>query len=138
MYYEARPVNIPGVAGANKCQDCHMRDVTGKGCNKADAPVRPDLPLHDLTGGNSWIMGILASADMNNAALYDPYNYAILSGAKYPGAMIDMTGITGWGTKLQAGKERAVLAANTPTLAPAPRRLTRTPRWSAARHIHML
>lgn len=102
------PVNIPGVGQANKCQDCHMRDITGKGCNKADAPTRTDLPLHDLTGGNSWITGILASADPNNVTLYDAYNNAILSGAKYPGAKVDMSGIIGWGTKLQAGKERAI------------------------------
>jgi hypothetical protein len=46
--------------GGNKpfvstCQDCHMRDVTGKGCNKANAPVRNDLPLHDMTGGNTFV-----------------------------------------------------------------------------------
>jgi PKD repeat protein len=46
--------------GGNKqrvstCQDCHMRDVTGMGCNKKGAPVRNDLPLHDLTGGNTFI-----------------------------------------------------------------------------------
>jgi PKD repeat protein len=46
--------------GGNKqyvstCQDCHMRDVTGTGCNKRGAPVRNDLPLHDLTGGNTFI-----------------------------------------------------------------------------------
>jgi len=32
-----------------------MRDVTGKGCNKNYAPVRDDLPLHDMTGGNTFI-----------------------------------------------------------------------------------
>lgn len=37
------------------CQTCHMRAVTGPGCNKAGAPIRPDLPLHDMTGGNTWI-----------------------------------------------------------------------------------
>lgn len=37
------------------CQTCHMHPVTGKGCNKASAPVRTDLPLHDMTGGNAWI-----------------------------------------------------------------------------------
>lgn len=36
------------------CQTCHMRAVTGAGCNKAGAPIRPDLPLHDMTGGNYW------------------------------------------------------------------------------------
>lgn len=35
------------------CQDCHMRDVTGKGCDKADAPTRTDLAKHDMTGGNT-------------------------------------------------------------------------------------
>jgi hypothetical protein len=37
------------------CQTCHMKAVTGAGCNKNDAPIRPDLPLHDLTGGNYWV-----------------------------------------------------------------------------------
>ncbi|MBD3162206.1 MAG: hypothetical protein GF346_07815, partial [Candidatus Eisenbacteria bacterium] len=41
------------------CQDCHMRDVEGTGCDDPDAPVRADLPLHDLTGGNSWVPTIL-------------------------------------------------------------------------------
>jgi len=49
--------------GGNKvfvasCQDCHMRDVTGKGCN-ANPPVRTDLPLHDMTGGSAWLAGLL-------------------------------------------------------------------------------
>jgi hypothetical protein len=35
------------------CQDCHMQDVNGVGCNKRGAPVRPDLPMHDMTGGNT-------------------------------------------------------------------------------------
>ncbi len=41
------------------CQDCHLRDVVGKGCNDAAAPMRSDLPLHDMTGGNSWIPMVL-------------------------------------------------------------------------------
>jgi hypothetical protein len=50
--------------GGNKtfvssCQDCHMRDVTGKGCNKQYAPVRDDLPLHDMTGGNTFISTLI-------------------------------------------------------------------------------
>lgn len=45
--------------GGNKamvstCQDCHMKDVTGQGCNM-DPPVRNDLPLHDMTGGSAWL-----------------------------------------------------------------------------------
>jgi hypothetical protein len=37
------------------CQSCHMRPVSGKGANKSGIPTRPDLPLHDLTGGNYWM-----------------------------------------------------------------------------------
>ncbi len=52
--------------GGNKsfvstCQDCHMKDVTGKGCNKAQAPVRTDLPHHDMTGGNTWVPTLINS-----------------------------------------------------------------------------
>jgi hypothetical protein len=41
------------------CQDCHMRDVTGKGANKRDAPTRTNLPLHDMTGGNTWVPDLI-------------------------------------------------------------------------------
>jgi hypothetical protein len=54
------------------CQDCHMRDVTGKGCNDPGAPTRNDLPLHDLTGGNTFIPDILpafAAGEVNTAEL---------------------------------------------------------------------
>jgi hypothetical protein len=37
------------------CQTCHMRPIEGAGCNKKGAPIRADLPLHDMTGGNYWI-----------------------------------------------------------------------------------
>jgi len=42
------------------CQSCHMRPVGTDnggpfpGCNKNGAPLRPDLPRHDHTGGNYW------------------------------------------------------------------------------------
>ena len=36
------------------CQTCHVRAVTGQGCNKNPA-IRSDLPLHDMTGGNVWM-----------------------------------------------------------------------------------
>jgi hypothetical protein len=50
--------------GGNKdtvytCQDCHMRDVTGLGCNKQGVPERDDLPLHDMTGGNTFIPNLI-------------------------------------------------------------------------------
>jgi hypothetical protein len=38
-----------------------MKDVTGVGCNKNGAPERDDLPLHDMTGGNSFVPLIIES-----------------------------------------------------------------------------
>ena len=45
------------------CQSCHMRPVTGEGANKNGVPVRTDLPLHDLTGGNYWMPEAIAYLD---------------------------------------------------------------------------
>lgn len=45
------------------CQDCHMRDVTGQGCYDPSAPVRDDLPLHDMSGGSAWMLSILSQVD---------------------------------------------------------------------------
>jgi hypothetical protein len=42
------------------CQSCHMRPVTGEGANKKGVPIRTDLPLHDLTGGNYWMPEAIA------------------------------------------------------------------------------
>jgi len=100
-------INLPAGTKAAKCQDCHMRDVTGTACNKAGVQTRTDLALHDQTGGNAWMAGILASADQMNAATYDAYNYAILSGAKYPGAKVDVAGIQNFGAALKDGQSRA-------------------------------
>lgn len=54
------------------CQDCHMRDVTGVACNKRGAVRRTDLPLHDLTGGNTFIPNLLPALfpdEVSSAAL---------------------------------------------------------------------
>jgi hypothetical protein len=70
-----------------RCQDCHMRDVTGSACNKNGVPIRPDdsvehpqsgQPLHDLTGGNAWVSWVLASA-VPGSPNYDPTNDALLN-----------------------------------------------------------
>jgi hypothetical protein len=37
------------------CQSCHMSPTSGAGCDKSGAPIRQDLPLHDMTGGNYWV-----------------------------------------------------------------------------------
>ncbi|MEN8254946.1 MAG: hypothetical protein ABFR33_05690, partial [Verrucomicrobiota bacterium] len=56
------------------CQDCHMPDILGQGCDPAqfgDVPMRADLPLHDMTGGSSWLARILpdhAGLDAETAA----------------------------------------------------------------------
>jgi hypothetical protein len=69
--------------GGNKqfvatCQDCHMRDVTGQGCNM-NPPIRTDLPLHDMTGGSTWLPGLLSTLYpglVNDAALQAGINRA--------------------------------------------------------------
>ena len=52
--------------GGNKthvstCQDCHMRDITGSAGAffGGSGFVRDDMPLHDLTGANTWIPQII-------------------------------------------------------------------------------
>lgn len=94
-----------GIPHAAKCQDCHMADGVGPLCNK-NVPVRNDLAVHDLTGGNTWISGILASVD-SSGPVYSAYNDAILSGNKYPGASIETGGLQGIGQALLDGKTRA-------------------------------
>jgi hypothetical protein len=46
-----------------------MMDVTGQGCNKSYAPVRNDLPLHDFTGGNTFIPLLIDSVYPGEANL---------------------------------------------------------------------
>jgi hypothetical protein len=36
-----------------------MRAVTGYGANKSGIPLRADLPLHDMTGGNYWMPDVI-------------------------------------------------------------------------------
>jgi hypothetical protein len=69
------------------CQDCHMRDVVGRGANKNDAILRPTdsiehpksgQPLHDLTGGNTLVPRILAST-VAGSPNYDATNAGLLN-----------------------------------------------------------
>jgi hypothetical protein len=84
---EFQAQGAPDITWAAKCQDCHMRDVVGVGCNKQGVPVRPDesiehpnsgQPLHDLTGGNAWVSTVLASA-VPGSPNYDPANDSLLN-----------------------------------------------------------
>ncbi len=52
-----------GTARKYSCQTCHMRAVTGYGANKAGIPLRTDLPLHDMTGGNYWMPDVIKFQD---------------------------------------------------------------------------
>jgi hypothetical protein len=45
------------------CQTCHMRAITGRGCDKNNAPNRLDQPMHDQTGGNYWVFPLIAYQD---------------------------------------------------------------------------
>lgn len=69
------------------CQDCHMRDRVGKGCNKSYALTRPTpsgtehplsgQPVHELTGGNMWVTALLAST-LTGSANYSATNASLL------------------------------------------------------------
>jgi hypothetical protein len=51
------------------CQTCHLRPVSGFGCNKKGAPIRSDLPLHDMTGGNYWMPDAIQYLDLKDKLL---------------------------------------------------------------------
>ena len=114
---EFQDQGAPNIANAAKCQDCHMRDVSGVACNKNGTVLRPDgstehpnsgVPLHDMTGGNAWISYILATLD-SSIPEYDPVNVDLLE--RGPAALtLDLSyGQTPRvnGTALLAGSDRA-------------------------------
>jgi hypothetical protein len=51
------------------CQTCHMRPITGRGCDKNNAPNRPDQPMHDHTGGNYWVFPLIKYQDQQGTLL---------------------------------------------------------------------
>jgi len=58
-----------GTARYFSCQTCHMTPIQGIGCNKSGVPIRNDLPMHDLTGGNYWIPEVIQYMDTNGTLL---------------------------------------------------------------------
>jgi hypothetical protein len=83
--------NKPGGI-VQSCQDCHLRDVSGKGCNDVAAPVRANLPLHDMMGGNSWMGPVIATlypSETDAAALADGAARAVSMLQK--AALVDVT-----------------------------------------------
>lgn len=69
------------------CQDCHMSGIFGqKACTQNDGVIRPTnstehpkspVPWHNLTGGNAWVIYVLASA-ITGSPNYDADNAALL------------------------------------------------------------
>jgi hypothetical protein len=55
-----------GAPRAFTCQTCHMEPVTGYGCGIPGTPLRTDVPLHDLTGGNYWAPDAILYLDSQN------------------------------------------------------------------------
>jgi hypothetical protein len=51
------------------CQTCHMEPVVGQGAAFSLAPTRSDLPLHDLTGGNTWVPSAIQWLDAQQPSL---------------------------------------------------------------------
>jgi hypothetical protein len=94
--YDATVAGVPSGTYADTttryftCQTCHVRPTTGAGCNKAGVLIRPDLPLHDMTGGNYW---------MPDAILYQNTNNLLRLGGGLTTIQIDA---------LKAGKDRAL------------------------------
>jgi len=44
----------PGQTFVSTCQDCHMPDISGPGCNNGAS--RPDMPRHHLNGASTWVL----------------------------------------------------------------------------------
>lgn len=61
--FAAGGVDLPQYGGiVSTCQDCHMRNVVAAGSNDPESPIRPDMPLHDMTGGNTALQDMIAAA----------------------------------------------------------------------------
>lgn len=52
------------------CQTCHLHASTGKGATQSFAPVRTDLPVHDMTGGSVWIPEVIQYQDTRGTLRY--------------------------------------------------------------------
>ncbi len=99
-----------------RCQDCHMPDAVGKGCDKNRGVLRPTdsvehpnsgVPTHDQTGGNVWVPWVLAST-VPGSPNYDATNEALLD--QDPAALtLDLSAGLGLDpNSLLAGADRAL------------------------------
>ncbi|MCB9838520.1 MAG: hypothetical protein H6813_04210 [Phycisphaeraceae bacterium] len=64
-------VDLMGRFGGNytgliqTCQDCHMPDTTGPGCNNSGT-VRDNAPEHNFNGANTWVLDAVRSLYPDN------------------------------------------------------------------------
>ncbi len=58
-YASAKGDYADGTPRTFSCQTCHLRAVSGPGCNKQGVVIRPDLPLHDMTGGSTLLPDLI-------------------------------------------------------------------------------
>jgi len=75
------------------CQSCHMPPVEGKGSSYFSAPLRKDIPRHDLTGGNTRVGDMIIDLDSRGAlrvggGLLAPDRMAIADGQDRARAML--------------------------------------------------
>ncbi len=61
------PIDMGGRFGGNNplvssCQDCHMQDTSGFGCEIGGPPLRHDLPQHNFNGANSWVLAAVRAS----------------------------------------------------------------------------
>lgn len=99
-FADAPGVYAPEFAGnlpdgfVSTCQDCHMSDVLGEGCNLPGTPTRPDLPTHDMTGGSAWLPTVL---DQLYPDEVDPV--ALADGAARAESMLQRAALLGIGVQ---------------------------------------
>jgi hypothetical protein len=70
--WKASKYSNPNTADYKNCQFCHMKGVPGKAAKMNDAVVRNNMPLHDMTGGNTFTPKMVKqkwAAEVNAAAL---------------------------------------------------------------------
>jgi hypothetical protein len=69
-YASSEGVYAPRFAGnrpdgrVSTCQHCHMRSIAGYACDtntNPGVPLRADMGLHDMTGGSTWVPGLLTN-----------------------------------------------------------------------------
>lgn len=88
------PIEMGGRFGGNKtavstCQDCHMPDVSGVGCQPVLGPIfHNDLPEHTFRGANTWVLKAVRILDQSYE-LYGPDKVSGLTDAQVNQAIAD-------------------------------------------------